>query len=98
MINLFQKLTKTIYKNYCGVGKKKSSFLNKFMTVDDFRQIINDCGLINEDYPEAECNSAFGLSTMTQVDEINYDRYSVISYVEFLEALARVAERTITYR
>lgn len=37
MMNLFQKLTKTIYKNYCGVGKKKSSFLNKFMTVDDFR-------------------------------------------------------------
>ena len=35
---------------------------------------------------------AFNLSMMVQIDELNSDRMFQMSFVEFLEALARMAE------
>jgi phosphatidylserine decarboxylase len=42
---------------------------------------------------EREAYIAFLLSMMTQVDELNKARHYQMSFYEFLEALARVAEK-----
>lgn len=49
--------------------------------------------LLDENFAERDIQLAFNLSMMTQVDELNQDRIFQMSFVEFLEAVARVAEK-----
>ena len=42
---------------------------------------------------EREARELFISSLMIQIDELNQDRYQQMSYVEFTEFLARLAER-----
>jgi hypothetical protein len=35
---------------------------------------------------------------MTQVDELSQDRHTQMSFIEFVEGVARVAEKSIIYK
>jgi hypothetical protein len=47
--------------------------------------------IVNERFAAREIDVCFNLAMMTQVDELYKDRHFEMSFVEFLEALARVA-------
>ena len=61
------------------------------MSLEEWRRICTDCCLINENFRAKDMDITFNLSLMTQVDEINYERHLKMSYIEFVEAIARVA-------
>jgi hypothetical protein len=42
-----------------------------------------------------ECGPLFNQSVMTQVDELNQDRHGLMTFIEFVEAFCRLADRVI---
>jgi hypothetical protein len=63
-----------------------------FMCLAEFQDICTSAALINDRFTTREIDIAFNLAMMTQIDEVNHDRHFQMSFVEFLEALGRVAE------
>ena len=51
--------------------------------------------MIDDNFGAREIGTIFNLAMMTQVDEIYKDRHMQMVFVEFLEALGRVAERVV---
>lgn len=86
-IQLFEYL----YKNYGGTHMKPGD--QWFMTTDELEAIFADSGLINDQLVSRDIAVFYNLAMMTQVDEINKDRHLRMSFVEFLEAVARCAEQ-----
>lgn len=67
------------------------------MSVEEFRDLCTDGGLINESFATREIDVCFRAAMMTQVDEVYKKRHIEMSFVEFLEALARACgEAAIT--
>eukprot|EP00831_Metopus_contortus_P064253 TRINITY_DN57527_c0_g1_i1.p2 TRINITY_DN57527_c0_g1~~TRINITY_DN57527_c0_g1_i1.p2 ORF type:complete len:139 (-),score=28.34 TRINITY_DN57527_c0_g1_i1:190-606(-) len=62
------------------------------MAYDEFLGLMSTTGLVTEEFAEREVITAFAMSMMTQVDEINKDRHMKMERVEFYEAIARCAE------
>lgn len=63
------------------------------MCLEELGEICKMANLLDENFAERDIQLAFNLSMMTQVDELNQDRIFQMSFVEFLEAVARVAEK-----
>lgn len=62
------------------------------MSYDEFLNIFAKAGLITENFPERDALTAFVMSMMTQLDELDFDRHIKMQRVEFYEAVARAAE------
>ena len=62
----------------------------------EFIELITNSKVVDDNFGAREIGILFNLSMMTQVDEINKGRHIKMNFTEFLEALARVAERVIT--
>eukprot|EP00359_Climacostomum_virens_P009598 CAMPEP_0204913250 /NCGR_PEP_ID=MMETSP1397-20131031/11196_1 /ASSEMBLY_ACC=CAM_ASM_000891 /TAXON_ID=49980 /ORGANISM="Climacostomum Climacostomum virens, Strain Stock W-24" /LENGTH=869 /DNA_ID=CAMNT_0052084449 /DNA_START=77 /DNA_END=2683 /DNA_ORIENTATION=- len=65
-----------------------------FMCLEEFTDICTTSGLVNEFFVAREIDVCYNLAMMTQVDELNYDRFREMSFVEFLEALGRACEES----
>lgn len=76
-----------IFKKYS--GKKTLPGKKAFMCLDEFRNLCNDAGLVNDHFASREIDSCFALAMMTQVDELNMKKHIEMSFVEFLEAICR---------
>jgi len=80
-----------VYNRWIGrfneVGKPK------FMSLAEFTDCISEINIFNEDFGVKQLAAAFNLSMMTQVEEIESERHINMNFVEFLEALVRVAEK-----
>ena len=63
------------------------------MSLDEFTQMLGDAGLLNEHFGNREVGPLWNLSMMTNKDELNSERHLNMTFVEFLEAIARVADR-----
>ena len=63
------------------------------MSLAEFRDIIMKYELLDDLFVERDITVCFNLSMMTQVDELSTDRPFQMMFVEFLEALSRVAEK-----
>ena len=64
------------------------------MCLDELKEICSIAKLFDiPSFIERECNISFNLSMMTQVDELDSDRIFQMSFIEFLEAVARIAEK-----
>lgn len=61
------------------------------MSLEEFSDLCQYGGLINEGFPAREIDMVFNLAMTTQIDELNKDRHFQMSFVEFLEAITRVA-------
>jgi hypothetical protein len=57
------------------------------------RQLLVKTDLISEFITDRDVYSIFALSMMTQVQEVTEDRHQRMSFPEFIEALARLAEK-----
>ncbi len=62
------------------------------MTIDEWRKLMLDSKLYNEQFNDRDGVLAFNYSMQTQVDEINSDKNLQMHYIEFIEALSRAAD------
>ncbi len=62
----------------------------------EFIDLVTNSKVVDDHFGAREIGILFNLSMMTQVDEINKGRHIKMNFTEFLEAIARVAEKVIT--
>lgn len=62
------------------------------MSLSEFTDLITDVNVYNDDFGQKQVASQFNLAMMTQLEELENDKFLNMSFVEFLEALVRVAE------
>lgn len=58
----------------------------------DFFDICAKLDLFTENFGEKDVNLAFNLSKMTDIDEISNDKIFMMQFIEFFEAMARIAD------
>ena len=65
------------------------------MSIEEFITMITESGALRYEvgHGNSEIGSQFNLSMMTHVDEINTNKHLQMFYYEFLEAVARVAQK-----
>jgi hypothetical protein len=93
-VDLVLKVNKQIFlalfKKYSGKhtlpGKKP------FMSLEEFRMLCNDAGLVGDNFATREIDVCFSQAMMTQVDELYVKRNLEMNFVEMLEALARAID------
>ncbi len=67
------------------------------MKVEDFRELVTDSGILSETLADRDINMAFNLSVSTYLDELNKYRHCELNFVEFLEAVSRLADALSPY-
>eukprot|EP00828_Plagiopyla_frontata_P019188 TRINITY_DN24542_c0_g1_i1.p1 TRINITY_DN24542_c0_g1~~TRINITY_DN24542_c0_g1_i1.p1 ORF type:complete len:257 (-),score=58.21 TRINITY_DN24542_c0_g1_i1:72-842(-) len=87
----FKSMLEHIYLKY-SVKKKKPGQKN-FMCLEELYEICRKAELFDLNVVERDVFMAFNLSMMTQWDETTNDRIFQMSFVEYLEAIARLAEK-----
>lgn len=81
-----------IYKKY--TGKYATPGSNKFtMSLEEFTTLLGHGGLLNENFGNREAGPLWNLAMMTNKDEFTSEKHINMQFVEFLEALARVADK-----
>lgn len=93
-VDLVLKVNKQIFlalfKKYSGKhtlpGKKP------FMSLEEFRMLCNDAGLVGDNFATREIDVCFSQAMMTQVDELYVKRHLEMNFFEMLEALARAID------
>ncbi|CDW87404.1 UNKNOWN [Stylonychia lemnae] len=87
------KVLQDIYYKYYGKDSLPGEL--KFMSMNEFIDLVTRSGVIDDNFGAREIGIIFNLSMMTQVDEINKERHTQMQFIEFVEALSRVAERVM---
>ena len=64
--------------------------LNKLM------DLISASGVCDDTFGVKEIGTIYNLSMMTQVDEIHSTRHMDMKFIEFVETLARIADKAVT--
>lgn len=76
------------------VGKLAAPGLARVpMCLDEFVNMFAEAGLIDERFGQREIGPHFSLAMMTNVRETESERHLNMTHLEFLEALARCADR-----
>ena len=63
------------------------------MTLDEFVEMVNTSGIVDDTFGSREINPLFNLSMMTQKNELDFDKHFNMTLTEFIEALGRVADK-----
>lgn len=84
---------KDIYKRYSGRDALPNEDL--FMSLGEFIDLVTASGIVDDTFGAREIGTLFNTAMMTQVDELKTERHCRMAFVEFLEAIARVADRAI---
>ena len=84
-------ILETVYNKYS--EKKVRPGEKKFMCLEELIDMCKHANLFDENFVERDVNLAFNMSMMTQVDEITKENFFRMTFVEFLEAFARIAEK-----
>ena len=80
-----------IYRKFS--GKIAMPGAPKYMCCLEFEQLISETGCLSEKFGAKQLSILYNLSMMTQVEEVDNERHINMTFVEFLEAIVRVAER-----
>lgn len=75
-------------------GKNTLPGKKPFMSLEEYRILCNDAGLIGEHFATREIDVCYSESMMTQVDELYIKRHLEMNFVEMLEALSRAVDTT----
>jgi len=65
----------------------------KYMSIVEFMELLADANLFNEDFGVKQAGAMFNVAIMTQPEELENERFINMTFVEFLEAIVRVAEK-----
>jgi len=49
--------------------------------------------VVNDDFGQREIGTLYRLAMMTRINELDEDKHMNMTYVEFIEAIGRLAER-----
>lgn len=91
----------TVYKSYLPImqglyrkysGMKTKPGMKKFTCVEELQKLAVDAAILNDTLVDRDIVVAFNLSMITQVDELTSDRIFQMSFIEFIEAVARLAD------
>ena len=66
-----------------------------FMSLNEFNEFVARSGVVDETFSTRDIGTIFNLSMMTQVDEIHSERHLQMQFLEFVEAICRIADRVI---
>ena len=66
------------------------------MSLAEFVDLVTSTSVIDDNFGVREINVIFRLSMAVQVDEIRYERHTRMQFLEFVEAICRVADRVVT--
>ncbi len=64
-----------------------------FMAPDEFFDLVNEIGVVSDTFGSWEIGTLYNLSMMTQIDELTSNRHVNMVIVEFMEAIAWVADK-----
>jgi len=73
-------------------GRYKVPGEDRFMSVEEWFDLLEKAGLLDDKVTDREAKVAYAMSMMMVPDEMETDSHTRMSLVEFYEALARVAE------
>ncbi|CAD8165096.1 unnamed protein product [Paramecium pentaurelia] len=90
-LKYYKTLLNYVYNRYS--IKKVKPGQKKFMCLDELHEICGQAGLFDEKFVDRDADLAFNLSMMLQIDELESDRIFQMTFVEFMEAIARIAEK-----
>jgi hypothetical protein len=90
-IKRFSKVLTTLYDRYS--GKFALPGAQKYMSLDEFYDMISSTGVLDDSLNSREISSLFNLSMMTQKNELDFDRHFNMHPVEMIEAIGRVADK-----
>ena len=68
------------------------------MRLNRFIDLITASGVCDDNFGAREIGAIYNLSMMTQVDEIHNTRHMDMRFIEFVEAISRVADKAMTRR
>ena len=81
---------KDLYKKFS--GKLALPGAPKYMSCLEFEDLIVNSNCLNEKFGSKQLCIMFNLSMMTQVEEIENERHLNMTFIEFIEAVVRVAQ------
>ena len=67
------------------------------MCLQEFIDLVTSTQVIDDNFGVREINTIFRVSINTQVDEIRSERHTRMMFLEFVEAIARVADRVVQF-
>ena len=91
VLKYYRPVLENIYTQYS--KKKVKPGQKKFMSLEELSAICKKADVYDEFFVERDSNLAFNLAMMTQFDELGSDRIFQMSFVEFLEAVGRMADK-----
>ena len=80
-----------VYENYGGTDLIPGQKL--VMNVSEFENFAYSLPLVNDIFVQRDAAICFNLAMMTQINEIDSDRHLNSTFIEFLEAFCRCAEK-----
>jgi hypothetical protein len=86
----YQAVTQHIFTRYA--IRKSTTGICNYLNYHDLVAICNDAGILNKDFGDRDVILAFRRAQMLQVNELTSNRSFQMSYVEYLEAIARIAD------
>ncbi len=91
-MTLKQNLTglRDVYRKWS--GRNNAVGAPKFMSLSEFTDLMTEANVLNDDFGQKQVAVQFNLAMMTQIDEFENDKFLNMNFVEFLDALVRVAE------
>jgi len=90
VLKAHKSILDAVYKRFSGRFDKPGK--PKTMSLEEFQDVCNQSGLVNETFVSRNIDVCFNLAMMTQVDELSTRRHLQMSFVEFLEALCRACD------
>lgn len=63
------------------------------MSLDEFMEMVTNSGVLDDSFGSREIGPLFNLSMMTQKNELDFEKHYNMITVEFIEAIARVADK-----
>jgi hypothetical protein len=82
-------LLEEVYNKYS--GSKCFHGEERFMDISEFEKFVFDSKIQNERFTYKDINLCFSLSMQASIDEVMSSKHLQMTYVEFLESLARIA-------
>ena len=62
------------------------------MSMDEFKLLVDSMCIYSDYFVSNQVYLYYNIAMMTQVDELESDRHMNMSFTEFVESIARVAE------
>ncbi|CAD8157226.1 unnamed protein product [Paramecium octaurelia] len=91
-------MIKILYKYTCKLSKKPQQFKYDYVSPQDFKDLLKQSNIICDELTERECYLAYLQSMITQKDELFQPKHYQMNLYEFIEAIARIAEKVSVIR